>query len=191
MAQNKNDTDTRIAPAAQKPPAISHILETCLMVKDIAASTDFYKTVFGIDPFMNNARMSGFALSQTTLLLFQLGATALDSEMPANRGTIPGHGPSQDILNLVLSGSGSDSDTGISNSHPSSNRNDIPGRLNQHFCLAVTAPEDVQVWEKWLEEKKVQILGKVNWPRGGKSVYFSDLDGNVGEIASRGIWEHY
>ncbi|OCT44837.1 lactoylglutathione lyase-like lyase [Cladophialophora carrionii] len=130
--------------------------------------------------------MSGFALSQTTLLLFQLGATALDSQMPDDRGTIPGHGPSQDILNLLLSGS----DAGGS-SHPRANRVDIPGRLNQHFCLAVAAPEDVQVWETWLEAKDVQILGKVNWPRGGKSVYFADLDGNVGEIASRGIWEHY
>jgi catechol 2,3-dioxygenase-like lactoylglutathione lyase family enzyme len=129
--------------------------------------------------------MSGFALSQTTLLLFQLGATALDSQMPDNRGTIPGHGPSQDILNLVLADSGAD------NSHPASRRSDIPGRLNQHFCLAVPAPEDVQVWEKWFKEKNVEILGKVDWPRGGKSVYFSDLDGNVGEIASRGIWEHY
>jgi catechol 2,3-dioxygenase-like lactoylglutathione lyase family enzyme len=129
--------------------------------------------------------MSGFALSQTTLLLFQLGATALDSQMPDNRGTIPGHGPSQDILNLVLADSGAD------NSHPASRRSDIPGRLNQHFCFAVSAPEDVQVWEKWFKEKNVEILGKVDWPRGGKSVYFSDLDGNVGEIASRGIWEHY
>ena len=105
--------------------------------------------------------------------------------MPDNRGTIPGHGPSQDVLNLLLSGS----DAG--NSPPASSRTEIPGRLNQHFCLAVSAPEHVQAWEKWFQEKGVEILGTVNWPRGGKSVYFSDLDGNVGEVGSRGIWEHY
>jgi hypothetical protein len=55
MAQNK--ANTSIAPAAQKPPAITHILETCLMVKDIAAATDFYKNIFGIDPFLNNVSL--------------------------------------------------------------------------------------------------------------------------------------
>jgi len=157
------------------------------MVKDVSAATDFYKTVFSIEPFLNNPRMSGFALSQTTLLLFQLGATAEDGQMPDNRGTIPGHGPSQDVLNLLLP-----SDPAPSNSTLlESDRIHMPGRLNQHFCLAVPAPEDVQAWEKWLDEKNVKILGRVDWPRGGKSVYFADPDGNVGEVGSRGIWGHY
>lgn len=126
--------------------------------------------------------MSGFALSQTTLLLFQLGGTASDTSMPDDRGTIPGHGPSKDILNLLSNG------PKIANENP---RMEVSGRLNQHFCLAVSAPEDVQAWEKWFEEKHVEILGKVDWPRGGRSVYFSDPDGNVGEVGSRGIWEHF
>jgi catechol 2,3-dioxygenase-like lactoylglutathione lyase family enzyme len=37
-----------------KPPAITHILETCLMVKDIRKSTDFYKTVLSVEPFLDN-----------------------------------------------------------------------------------------------------------------------------------------
>ncbi|KIW98296.1 uncharacterized protein Z519_01880 [Cladophialophora bantiana CBS 173.52] len=175
-----------------KPPKISHILETCLMVKDVGAATEFYKNVLDVEPFMNTPRMSGFALSQTTLLLFQLGATASDSPMPDNRGTIPGHGPSQDILNLLLSAAPDASrQSQTQNPTPTNRVEKIPGRLNQHFCLAVASPADVQAWEKWFEDKQVEILGKVDWPRGGKSVYFGDLDGNVGEIASRGIWEHY
>jgi catechol 2,3-dioxygenase-like lactoylglutathione lyase family enzyme len=129
--------------------------------------------------------MSGFALGQTTLLLFQIGATAGDSEMPEGRGTIPGHGPSPDLLRILSSGE--DSNT----THPGEARMQILGRLNQHFCFAVPAANDVRRWEKWLLEKEVKILGKVDWPRGGKSVYFNDLDGNVGEVASRGVWEHY
>jgi hypothetical protein len=129
--------------------------------------------------------MSGFALGQTTLLLFQIGATAADSVMPHDRGTIPGHGPSPDLVNLLSS-----TEDG-STARPVGARMQISGRLNQHFCFAVPFPDDVAVWEQWLLRKDVKILGKVDWPRGGKSVYFSDLDGNVGEIGSRGIWEHY
>ena len=131
--------------------------------------------------------MSGFAMSNTTLLLFQNGATADDSHMPDDRGTIPGHGPSPDLLKLLIP----ESKMGNSALSSEPKRMEIPGRLNQHFCFAVSTPEDVRAWEKWFEEKGVKILGKVDWPRGGRSVYFSDLEGNVGEIGSRGIWEHF
>lgn len=47
------------------------------------------------------------------------------------------------------------------------------------------------MWEKELRGKGVRILGKVEWPKGGKSVYFADPDEHVGEIASRGIWPNY
>jgi hypothetical protein len=38
----------------ETPPAITHILETALMVKDVAASTGFYKTVLNVEPFLDN-----------------------------------------------------------------------------------------------------------------------------------------
>ncbi|KAH0842820.1 hypothetical protein AYO21_10956 [Fonsecaea monophora] len=193
MAQDPTAKESMGSKSPLKPPRITHILETCLMVKDVGAATEFYKKVLDVEPFLNTPRMSGFALSQTTLLLFQLGATAADSPMPDNRGVIPGHGPSQDVLSLLLA---TRADAGAATTTAavtpaSSTRSELPGRLNQHFCLAVASPADVQAWEKWFEDKDVAILGRVNWPRGGKSVYFGDLDGNVGEIASRGIWEHY
>jgi hypothetical protein len=34
------------------PPPISHILETCLYVRDISASANFYKETFQIEPFL-------------------------------------------------------------------------------------------------------------------------------------------
>ncbi len=129
--------------------------------------------------------MSGFALSHTTLLLFQFGDTVSDKQMADSRGLIPGHGPSPDLLSMLLSPESADK------SDSTSKRMEIPGRLNQHFCFAVSALEEVEAWDSWFQRKNVKILGRVNWPRGGKSVYFSDLEGNVGEIGSRGIWEHY
>lgn len=64
--------------------------------------------------------------------------------------------------------------------------------LKTHFALSVEKREDVDLWEKELRAKGVEIMGKVDdWPGGGKSVYFADPDGNVGELASRGIWPHY
>ncbi|KIW11918.1 hypothetical protein PV08_09191 [Exophiala spinifera] len=166
------------APVPPPPPPITHILETCLMVKDIRTSTDFYRDTFNVKPFLDTPRLSGFSLGQTTLLLFQLGATAADAPMPDDRGTIPGHGPSRDILDLL-------------ERQPATAHDRAATGLHQHFCFAVKTPEDVGTWETWLEEKKVKLIGKVDWPRGGKSVYFADPDGNVGEVGSRGIWEHY
>lgn len=64
-------------------------------------------------------------------------------------------------------------------------------QLKTHFALAVEKNIEVDQWERELREKEVKILGKVDWPKGGRSVYFEDPDGHVGEIASRGIWPHH
>ena len=34
------------------PPAISHVLETCLYVKSITTSVDFYQKLLGVKPFL-------------------------------------------------------------------------------------------------------------------------------------------
>lgn len=72
-------------------------------------------------------------------------------------------------------------------------RDDDKVDLKSHFALSVETREDVDRWEKELREKGVEITGNVNdWPAGGgKSLYFADPDGHVGELASRGIWPHY
>lgn len=97
-------------------------------------------------------------------MLFQRNQTIKDSFLPS--GKIPGHG-------LEAS--------------PENDRVE----LKTHFALAVEKKEEVDAWEERFKEEKVEVLGKVDWPGGGKSVYFEDLDGHVGEIASRGIWPHY
>ncbi|KAL4752257.1 hypothetical protein BDW72DRAFT_192202 [Aspergillus terricola var. indicus] len=155
-------------------PPLTHVLETCLYVRDIQASRKFYEDVLSIKPFMQSHRSAGFSLGNTTLLLFQLGETDADINTPS--GMIPGHGPSAQILAQLDAAKPSAGDS---------------ESLKQHFCLAVQSPDDVAKWEACLQTKGVPIISRMNWERGGKSVYFADLDGHLAEIASRGIWPHY
>ncbi|KAK5059903.1 hypothetical protein LTR84_009786 [Exophiala bonariae] len=177
--------------AKRPPPPPTHVLETALQVRDVAASTKFYKETLGVEPSLDTPRMSVFPLGQTTLLLFQLGGTASDSILPDNRGVIPGHGPSEDILTLLQP---EKTTTGQQPNTTDTNPDtDTHSHLKQHFCLAVPSVEDVHAWEAWFADcgSGVRVTATVDWPKGGRSVYFADLDGNVGEIGSRGIWDHY
>ncbi|GAA5856171.1 hypothetical protein JCM8547_000802 [Rhodosporidiobolus lusitaniae] len=154
-------------------PKITHVLELCLYARHLPTSVTFYRDVLRLGaPVLSTPRMAVFPLGPTLLLLFQRGDTLSDSpagEIPEldssakGNGVIPGHGL------------------------PEGNEN----KLKTHFALAVEKREDVEVWEKELEAKGVEILGRVSWPKGGRSVYFSDPDQHVGEIVSKGIWPNY
>lgn len=158
-----------------RPPRPSHILETCLYVRDMTQSTAFYSEILGLEPRIKSPRLTMFPLSNTTLILFQLGMTASDSV--SEDGIVPGHGPDEDTVSSLTRGNdGQESEL---------------SKLHTHYCLAVSSPTEVEVWEKYLSSKSVKLRGVMNWQRGGKSVYFEDPDGHVGEIGSRGIWEHW
>jgi catechol 2,3-dioxygenase-like lactoylglutathione lyase family enzyme len=121
-------------------------------------------------------RTVAFSFGATTLLIFQLGRTAADQV--DSGGVIPGHGPSSPIISQLL---------------PTEDQSagEEKAKLKQHFCIAVLNPEDVEKWDAHLQAQGVTITGRMNWELGGKSVYFEDIDGHVGEIGSRGIWPHY
>jgi catechol 2,3-dioxygenase-like lactoylglutathione lyase family enzyme len=121
--------------------------------------------------------MTGFALGNTTLLLFQLGLTSEDNIMEGR--PLPGHGPSQSIIDALKS------------TQFSMTSGAEQATLKQHFCLAVRTPDDVSKWDERFKEYNVPVTGRMDWEKGGRSVYFSDPDGHVGEIGSRGIWGHY
>ncbi|GAA6057917.1 hypothetical protein JCM3770_002205 [Rhodotorula araucariae] len=155
-------------------PKITHVLELCLYARHLPTSVAFYSQTLRLGtPFLDTPRMAGFSLGATTLLVFQRGATSADSPMPDGRGVIPGHGPA------------ADSDV------PDGDAAMASLKLRTHFALAVDRAADVDAWEGEFRTAGVTVLGTVAWPRGGKSVYFADPDGHVGEIASRGIWPHY
>ena len=53
---------------------------------------------------------------------------------------------------------------------------DGSGRL--HYAFAITA-DALQPWRDHLSRRGVAIESEVNWPRGGRSLYFRDPDGNL------------
>ena len=54
-----------------------------------------------------------------------------------------------------------------------------------HMAFAV---EDVAPWETHLARLGVDIESRVEWDRGGTSIYFRDPDGHSIELATRGTW---
>ena len=59
-----------------------------------------------------------------------------------------------------------------------------------HAAFAVDTAE-LSAWEEQLRAQGVDILSRVSWPRGGKSVYFHDPDGNLLELLTPGVWRTY
>jgi catechol-2,3-dioxygenase len=62
------------------------------------------------------------------------------------------------------------------------------GRL--HFAFAVEK-DDLAAWARRLSERGIAIEARMTWPRGGVSLYFRDPDGNLGELATPGLWRNY
>ena len=56
-----------------------------------------------------------------------------------------------------------------------------------HFALGVPM-DSFDQWRQHLRSKGVEIEKEVEWPRGGKSLYFRDPAGNSVELVTRGLW---
>ncbi|MEX2185577.1 MAG: VOC family protein [Pirellulales bacterium] len=56
-----------------------------------------------------------------------------------------------------------------------------------HFALGVR-PEDLGSWRARLAQHGVAVEQEVDWPRGGKSLYFRDPAGNSVELLTPGVW---
>ena len=150
------------------------------MVKSMDTARDFYTSVLGMKPILSLPRITVLEMDTArshVLILFQLGATAEDSHDEIKPGNLlPGHGPTESLLKLLLNG------------EEDPNHADWNG-LKQHFCFAVRDRDEVLLWENFLIERNVPIKGRMDWGERGYSVYFADPEDNVGEIASRRLWE--
>lgn len=56
-----------------------------------------------------------------------------------------------------------------------------------HAAFGIPADE-LEAWKERLAAGGVAIEDEANWPRGGRSVYFRDPDGNLLELVTPGIW---
>ena len=59
-----------------------------------------------------------------------------------------------------------------------------------HLCFAIEK-DDLENWQRKLEERNIEVISTVFPPRGGTSLYFRDLDGHLIELATPGIWPIY
>jgi catechol 2,3-dioxygenase-like lactoylglutathione lyase family enzyme len=64
------------------------------------------------------------------------------------------------------------------------------GRPPTHFAFSIAA-DDVETWTAKLRAEGVPVESVVTWPRGAKSIYFHDPDGNVAELITPGFWATY
>lgn len=56
-----------------------------------------------------------------------------------------------------------------------------------HFALGIEA-DALDAWRQKLQESGIAIEQEVEWPRGGKSLYFRDRAGNSVELITPGVW---
>jgi catechol 2,3-dioxygenase-like lactoylglutathione lyase family enzyme len=69
----------------------------------------------------------------------------------------------------------------------------IPGHDGSgplHVAFAI-GREELDEWERRLTSQRVEIEGRTDWPRGGRSIYFRDPDGHLLELATPGLWTVY
>jgi catechol 2,3-dioxygenase-like lactoylglutathione lyase family enzyme len=59
-----------------------------------------------------------------------------------------------------------------------------------HFAFAID-PDGLDRWEAHLAARNIVIEGRMDWPGGGKSLYFRDPDGHLVELATPEIWPVY
>lgn len=56
-----------------------------------------------------------------------------------------------------------------------------------HLCFAATA-EEIERWKARLDAGGIVVEAEVEWPKGGRSIYFRDPSGNSLEFAEPKIW---
>ena len=59
-----------------------------------------------------------------------------------------------------------------------------------HMAFAIDR-EDLAAWEARLAELGIQVESRIQWDRGGVSLYFRDPDNHSIELATPGVWATY
>jgi catechol 2,3-dioxygenase-like lactoylglutathione lyase family enzyme len=61
------------------------------------------------------------------------------------------------------------------------------GRGALHLAFAIPFGE-LAAWEDHLKRSDIAVESRLDWPRGGTSLYFRDPDGHSLEVATPGLW---
>lgn len=61
------------------------------------------------------------------------------------------------------------------------------GHGSGHFAFGIES-QSYDAWKNALRGHGVAIEQEIDWPRGGKSIYFRDPAGNSVELVTPGIW---
>ncbi len=64
------------------------------------------------------------------------------------------------------------------------------GHGQTHFAFSIVA-EEFEPWAARLAEASIAIESRVDWPRGGSSLYFRDPDRHLVELVTPGCWKTY
>jgi len=57
-----------------------------------------------------------------------------------------------------------------------------------HVCFVAATRAEIEGWAAHLQNHRVEIESVVDWPQGGRSIYFRDPAGNSLEFAEPRIW---
>jgi catechol 2,3-dioxygenase-like lactoylglutathione lyase family enzyme len=64
------------------------------------------------------------------------------------------------------------------------------GEGQLHLAFAI-GRDEFDAWERRLQSEETPVESRVDWNRGGKSIYFRDPDGHLLELATPGVWAIY
>jgi catechol 2,3-dioxygenase-like lactoylglutathione lyase family enzyme len=64
------------------------------------------------------------------------------------------------------------------------------GRGELHLCFAIPLGE-LAAWEEHLRREGIAVESRIQWDRGGTSLYFRDPDGHSLEVATPGLWPNH
>lgn len=58
---------------------------------------------------------------------------------------------------------------------------------SQHLCFSINRSE-LEAWQDHLKAMSIPVESRLDWSKGGSSLYFRDPDGHSIEVATPGLW---
>lgn len=140
---------------------LNRIIETALYADDLDRARRFYTDVLALKPMLETDSLCAYDVGGQSVLLLFKRGALLETQ-------------------VLAGGSGG-------------SKGEIPphdGSGPLHMCFAIEAAE-LGAWESRLSENGIPIEGRMQWARGGQSVYFRDPDGHLLELMTPGNWPIY